>query len=94
MTELLSEQIEVKRAENRPLPLSFKWHEQEYIVETVMKEWVDAGFGLTPPGSRRWYNRRHRRYFIVKCTDGEVFEMFQDYSQKSKITWWLVKKIE
>ena len=52
------------------------------------------GFGGLPPRSRKWYTRRHRRYFIVKDTKGDVFEIYLDYSNRSKQSWWLVTRFD
>jgi hypothetical protein len=94
MSEILSEKIEVEKAETSPMPVRFIWRGREHSVAEILKEWVDTGFGSTPPGSRRWYNRRRRRYFVVRDAAGEVFEMYLDYHNPRKPEWWLVRKVE
>jgi hypothetical protein len=95
MVELLSEKIEVERDPAYPRPLSFKWRGEAYAVAEVLREWVDTGFGsVAPERSRKWYNRHHRRYFHVRCSSGDVFEMYMDYADKRTHTWWLTRKLE
>jgi hypothetical protein len=94
MTEFVGESIEVQTAEGSPRPVSFRWRGETHIVAEVLDERVDTGFGSLPVHSRVWYNRRHRRYFDVKDTNGDVFEMYMDYARRTKPTWWLVKKRE
>ena len=38
--------------------------------------------------------RRHRRYYVVKDTDGVIFEMYLDYADKSRRRWFLVRRLE
>lgn len=92
MVEFLDEKIEVEIAETFPRPVRFTWHGEVHEVAEVVSEWVDIGYAHLPPGSRTWWNRRHRRYFTVKDATGDVFEMYHDYSNRKKQTWWLVKR--
>jgi len=61
--------------------------------QSAIPEWVDKGFGGIPSGSRRWYNRRHRRHYVVKDADGQTFEIYLDYANRQKRTWWLLYKL-
>lgn len=92
MTEFLGEKIEVQQSASSPTPVCFVWQGETFHVAEVLKEWVDTGYGTTPPRSRKWFTRRHRRYFVVRCTEGEEFEMYLDYSDRSKPQWWLVAR--
>jgi hypothetical protein len=91
--EFVGEQIEVEKAETSPRPICFTWRGQSHDVAEVLHEWVDKGFGGIPPGSRRWYNRRHRRHYVVKDADGQVFEIYLDYANRQKRTWWLLYRL-
>ena len=93
MTEFIDEKIDVEMAETFPRPIRFTWCGEVHEVSEVLSEHVDTGYGLLGPASRKWFTRRHRRYFTVLDTAGDVFEMYMDYAQRSKITWWLVKTI-
>ena len=91
MQEFLVERIEVEKDDKYPRPISFKWRGKVHTVAEVLKEWVDTGFGTAPPRSRRWYTRRHRRYYVVQDSSGDVFEMYLDYANRGNQTWWLTK---
>jgi len=93
MDEFISEAIEVEQAPTSPRPVRFTWRGQVHDVAEILGHRVDIGFGDLPPRSRRWYTRRHRRYYLVKDARGDVFEMYLDYSNRSRKTWWLVKRI-
>jgi hypothetical protein len=90
VTKFVGEKIDVEKGGVPPQPVSFKWRGQTYAVTEVLREWVDAGFGSLPPASRVWYNRRHRRYYTVRASTGEVFTLYFDYAHRKSPTWWLV----
>jgi hypothetical protein len=84
MEEFIAERIEVEKAETSPRPVRFCWRGEEHEVFG----------GGAPARSRKWYNRRHRRYYVVRDGEGSVFEMYLDYADRRKPTWWLVAKLE
>ena len=92
MQELLGETIEVEQAKTSPRPIRFKWRGRTHDIVKVLQVRVDTGFGSMPPRSRKWYTRRHRRYYVVKDSEGDTFEIYLDYANRKKRTWWLVKK--
>jgi len=92
MEEFLGEKIEVEQAKTSPRPVSFKWRGEVHDVRQVLHVRVDTGFGDMPPGSRQWYTRRHRRYYVVRDSQGDVFEMYLDYANRRKKSWWLIKR--
>ena len=92
MEEFLGEQIEVEQAAQSPRPVRFKWRGRTHDVVQVLDEYVDAGFGSLPPASRKWYTRRHRRYYVVKDSQDTFFKIYLDYSNRRKRSWWLVEK--
>jgi hypothetical protein len=94
MEEFFGEQIEVQKAETSPQPLRFTWRGEDHEVIEVLEERVDTGYGVLPPRSRKWYTRRHRRYFVVRDKKGDVFEIYLDYGNRQKQSWWLVKKFD
>ena len=93
MEEFVSERITVEKAETSPRPVRVTWRGREHVVTAVLREWVDIGFGGLGPRSRKWYNRRHRRHYVVKDAEGHVFEMYLDYANRKKPTWWLLEKL-
>ncbi|MCJ7663543.1 MAG: DUF6504 family protein [Desulfobacterales bacterium] len=92
MEEFFGEQIEVEKSETSPQPLRFQWHGEVHDVVEVLDERVDTGFSGLPRRSRKWYTRRHRRYYVVRDAKGDVFEIYFDYSNRQKQSWWLVRK--
>ena len=93
MEEFISERIEVEKVETSPRPLRFTWRGEEHEVVDVLRELVDTGFGSAPPRSRKWYNRRHRRHYVVKDAEDHVFEIYLDYANRQKPTWWLLERL-
>ncbi len=93
MDEFVSEKIEVSQAQDSPRPVAFKWRGRVHEVAEVLRQRVDAGFGDLPPRSRRWYTRHHRRYYVVRDSDGEMFEIYLDYSNRQEKTWYLLRRI-
>jgi hypothetical protein len=94
MEEFVGEQIEVEKEETSPRPLRFTWRGEVHDVVEVLNERVDAGFGGLPRRSRKWYTRRHRRYFVVRDSQGDCFEIYLDYGNRQKLSWWLVRRFD
>ena len=92
MGEFFVERIEVEQAETSPRPVRFEWRGEVHDVVDVLQVWVDTGFGGLPPRIRKWYTRRHRRHYVVRDSEGDVFEIYLDYSNRRKRTWWLAKR--
>ena len=92
MTEFIAEKIEVETAESFPRPVRFTWRGETHEVAEIVSEHIDTGYGRLPPRSRKWFTRRHRRYFTVTDSSGDVFEMYNDYSDRRHKTWWLVRR--
>jgi len=93
MDEFIGEVVEVERSADSPQPARFRWRDEVHEVAEVLREWVDVGYGGHPPRSRRWFTRRHRRYFLVRDEEGQVFEMYLDYSDRSRPIWFLTKRL-
>jgi len=93
MEEFIAEQISVQQAQMSPRPVRFTWRGRDYLVAAVLGVWVDTGFGDLPPRSRKWYNRRHRRHYLVKDQQDRIFEIYLDYANRRKPSWWLLKRI-
>ena len=93
MEEFIGECIEVEKAESSPRPVNFCWRGGRHEVAQVLSEWVDISHGDVPARSRKWYNRRHRRYYVVRDGEGGVFEIYLDYANRRKPTWWLARRL-
>ncbi len=90
MPAFIGETVEVEHDAASPRPIRFTLHGQEHQVVEVMHEWIDTGHGGIPPRSRTWYNRHHRRYYVVRTLGGDVFTMYLDYAGRKHPTWRLV----
>lgn len=91
MDEFVGERIEVEQAAESPRPVRFVWRGQAHEVAEIIRRSLDVGFGDLPEHSRKWYTRRHRRYYLVKDQHGEVFEIYLDYADRQHKSWWLVR---
>jgi hypothetical protein len=77
--EFFGQEIQVTTTGDVRVPAVFKLADREYIVSEIVQEWQDHGFGPTAVGRRnRWWQRRHRNYYLVKTSDGELFEIYYD----------------
>jgi len=89
--EFIDEPIAVESEELTTAPKSFVWRDVRYEVAEVVKMWQDWH---TPPfadHARSWINRRHRNCFVVRTTDGQLFEMYLDRGS-GKRDWILYKR--
>lgn len=72
-------EVEVRISGEVKTPISFRLDEREYIISEIVAAWPDYGFGPTAEGrKKRWWQRRHRNYYQVKTTEGDVFEIYYD----------------
>ena len=76
--QFFGQEIEVTVCGEVKVPASFRLGDREYIISDVIEAWHDYGFGRSSLRSRRWWQRRHRNYYRVKTTHGEVFEIYYD----------------
>ncbi|MBI2847489.1 MAG: hypothetical protein HYX82_06375 [Chloroflexi bacterium] len=78
-------------------PASFKLGEQEFTVAEVLEMWHDFGFGKSPLRKPRWWQRRHRTYYRIRTTDGEVYEIYRErgtnLEHPERKKWFLSKKL-
>lgn len=87
---LISERIKVEIRESKhglQEPGEFVWRKELYIVDTVLKEWTEVGFG-SGEKTRTWYRRRHRNHYRVRLIDGTVYELYLDRGGTGKVRWW------
>lgn len=92
--EFLAEEVQVEQPAGSPRPVRFVWRDETHEVAEVLSVRVDTGHGGLPRRAQRWYTRRHRRYYILKDTDGVVFEMYLDYADRKHRRWFLVRRLE
>ncbi len=79
------------------VPASFRLDDREYVISDIIAAWPDYGFGRSPLRSRKWWQRRHRNYYRVKTTQGEVFEIYYDRGTKlshpERKKWFLYRQL-
>jgi len=94
---LYSEKIAVtceSESEDAPLrPVSFKWRDEEFSIEEILKSRQDWGFPAGAPKKKTWILRRHRNYYKVRTECGRVFEIYMD-RKTPQHTWVLYRELE
>ena len=76
--KFIGKDIEVTTGGDIKVPVSFRLDDCQYIIDDILEQWPDYGYGKQPPKRKRWYHRRHRNYYKVKTTEGNVFEIYYD----------------
>ena len=77
--QFLGKEIQVITGGEVKAPTAFTLDQRQYAIAEILREWQDHGYGPTAIGRRkRWWERRHRNYYLVKTTDGELFEIYYD----------------
>jgi hypothetical protein len=78
-------------------PASFRLDDREYVIDKIIDFWHDHGFGRSPLKRKKWWQRRHRNYYRVKTTEGEVFELYYDrgtnLEHPERKKWFLSRKL-
>lgn len=83
--QFIGAEVEVTMAGDPILmPVAFRWENREYTVAEVVSRWFDYGFGADPRPRPKWWQRRHRNYYRVRTTDGQVFELYFDRGTSAK----------
>jgi hypothetical protein len=79
------------------VPASFRLDDREYLIAEIIDSWHDHGFGRSPLKRKKWWQRRHRNYYRVKTTEGEVFELYYDrgtnLEHPERKKWFLSRKL-
>ncbi len=77
--QFFGREVEVTVSGEVKVPASFRLDEREYVISEIIAAWPDHGFGPSAEHrKKRWWQRRHRNYYRVKTTEGEVFEIYYD----------------
>ena len=66
----VSEKIQVETTSSpagRTEPAAIHWRDQRLVIEEILSAWTDAG---NP--ARKWYQRRYRNFYRVRCDDGRT----------------------
>ncbi len=73
-------------------PVAFVWDGTRYEIERILDFWFDTGFGAQKRG-KAWYTRRHRNYYRVETSDGDVYDIYLDRSGHQR-KWVLYQRVE
>lgn len=77
--EFFGREIQVITSGEVKIPVSFHLADREYVISEIVREWQDHGFGNSVARRKnKWWQRHHRNYYLVKTTDGELFEIYYD----------------
>jgi hypothetical protein len=87
VSEFIDEEVTVEFAKRPGPPTSFVWRGVEYRIAAVehMRRVLDF--------ERRWFQRRHRDYLIVRTETGEVFELYR-HRGPGRRYWVLYKRLD
>jgi len=83
--QFFGREVEVTTGGEVKVPISFRIDDHEHEIAEIVDDWQDYSFGPSDARrKRRWWQRRHRNYYRVKTTGGEVFELYYDRGTSKK----------
>jgi hypothetical protein len=84
----VGESIEVSTAGDLAEPANFNWQTKHYKIAEILLSWFDWNF---PAGAiqRNWKSRRHRKYYRVNTSSGEIFEIYRDRKNRNPADQWV-----
>ena len=78
--DFVDREIEVQLSEDEaPVPLAFRLGSREYKIVEQLATWEDHDFAALQRG-RDWRQQQQRRYYRVRTEEGEVYELYADWS--------------
>ncbi|MCH7576621.1 MAG: hypothetical protein IH822_02330 [Chloroflexi bacterium] len=78
--DFVDREIEVQLSEDEaPVPLAFRLGSREYKIGEQLATWEDHAFAALQRG-RDWRQQQQRRYYRVRTEEGEVYELYADWS--------------
>jgi len=90
--KLFSEKIAVECEGEPSRPVSFRWRDDEFRIECILRSWQDWGFPPGSPKRKDWRLRRRRTYFKVCTEGGRIFEIYLD-RKTPETTWVLYREL-
>jgi hypothetical protein len=88
--EFVDEPIEVEFAHRPGPPVAFVWREERRPIARVLRMWHDISWGPMAYRPKRWWQRRHRTYYLVETAAGERFEIYHD---RGRGLWILYRRV-
>jgi hypothetical protein len=83
--QFIGKEIDVITGEEVKVPVAFTLDGKTHTITEIVQQWQDHGFGTSSRGRRhRWWQRRHRNYYLVETADGELFEIYYDRGANMK----------
>lgn len=77
--KFFGQEVQVTVSGDVRVPTALRLADREYIISEILQEWQDHGFGPTATGrKKRWWERHHRNYYLVKTSEGELLEIYYD----------------
>lgn len=81
--DFVGREVEVTLSEDAtPVPLAFRLGPREYKVAEQIATWQGAFAGLRR--GRDWREQQERRYYRVRTDEGEVYELYADWSPRRR----------
>ncbi len=78
--DFVDREIEVQLSEDEaPVPLAFRLGSRQYKIVEQLATWEDHDFAALQRG-RDWRQQQQRRYYWVRTEEGEVYELYADWS--------------
>lgn len=78
--EFVGREVEVRLSEDEPaVPVAFRLGRREYKVAEQIASWQDHSFDNIQRG-RDWRQQQRRQYYRVRTEEGEVCELYADWS--------------
>jgi hypothetical protein len=95
MSKFIGEAVEVEMSAPPGgvlAPSSFTWRGQTLQVEALLEMFPEAGWPRTLR-TRGWWHKRFRNHYVVRVSDGHVYQLTLDRSGGRR-EWVLLKEIE
>ena len=78
--DFVGREVDVRLSEDEAaLPLAFRLGPREYKVAEQIASWQDHSYGNLQRGRDR-LRQQQRRYYRVRTEEGEVYELYVDWS--------------
>ncbi len=77
--KFVGREVEVRLSEDEAaVPLAFRLGQREYKIAEQLASWDDNTFGRQR--GRDWRQQQRRQYYRVRTEEGEVYELYADWS--------------
>jgi hypothetical protein len=84
----VGETVDVRSVREISEPGSFVWRNCRYNIAEILLTWFDWNFSAGA-AKRNWRSRRHRKYFRVRTSCGEIFELYLDHKSRNPDGDWI-----